>query len=161
MPNKERFSRAGIFAANYSIIGSSSENTFGRRASRSDEFATDTRQWRCLAVHSCGWGMALHAIRFQVELSKGETSTFHTLREPAGRQREADKQQERNKQLGSDERDRAAVTDLENVFQRELYESRRDGGTSNLAKAGAPYDGARIAELRVIERVEKLGAKLQ
>lgn len=50
---------------------------------------------------------------------------------------------------------------LENVFEAELYESRRDGGTSNLAEARATDDCARIAELRVIERVEKLGAEFQ
>ena len=41
------------------------------------------------------------------------------------------------------------VTRLENVFQPELYESRRDGCTSNVAKARDADDRVRIVELRV------------
>ena len=41
------------------------------------------------------------------------------------------------------------VTRLENVFQTELYESRRDGRTSNFAKARDADDRVRIVELRV------------
>ena len=50
---------------------------------------------------------------------------------------------------------------LEKVFQPELYESRCDRGTSDFAETRATDDSARIAKLRVIERVEKLGAALQ
>jgi len=41
------------------------------------------------------------------------------------------------------------VTRLENVFQTELYESRRDGCTYNFAKARDADDRVRIVELRV------------
>jgi hypothetical protein len=58
-------------------------------------------------------------------------------------------------------RDRLRFSALESVFQPKLYKSRRNRGTSNLAKTSATDDRSWIAELRVIERIEKLGAELQ
>ena len=55
MPKRDISIGKGIFVANYSIVGSSGGNLYGRPPREFDGFATDVRHWRCLAINSCLW----------------------------------------------------------------------------------------------------------